>query len=101
MENKSMFAVVVVFELEAEEADRFLPLMLENAATSLSVEEGCHQFDVATDQSRPGEVFLYEVYSNAEAFEAHLATDHFEAFSAATASMIRNKEMKTFRQVAR
>lgn len=94
-----MFAVVVTFQLKSDARDQFLPLMLENAAVSLQTEKDCHQFDVATDPSRPREVFLYELYSNADAFAQHLASDHFLAFNAATSSMIEQKDVKTYQRV--
>ncbi|WP_227272437.1 putative quinol monooxygenase [Roseobacter weihaiensis] len=94
-----MFAVVVTLTLKTGTTEQFLPLMRTNAATSLRQEEGCHQFDVATDPARPDEVFLYEVYTNETAFAGHLKTPHFAEFDAATAAMIADKEIKTYRKV--
>lgn len=94
-----MFAVVVTFQIKPEAAAAFLPLMLGNAKTSLADEPGCHQFDVATDPARPEEVFLYELYDDAAAFDAHLASAHFHAFDAATAEMIAQKSVRTYTQV--
>ena len=94
-----MFAVVVTFTLSPGQMTRFLPLMVENAQISLRDEEGCHQFDVATDPDRPEEIFLYELYNDAEAFAKHLATGHFKRFDAATRDMIAAKSVTTYRQV--
>lgn len=73
--------------------------MLENAAASLGNEAGCHQFDVATDPDRPAEVFLYELYSDAKAFSAHLETAHFATFDASTSDMIEAKDVRTYQEV--
>ncbi len=94
-----MFAVIVTFNVKKGAMDRFLPLMLSNAATSLGGEQGCHQFDVCTDPNRPNEVFLYELYTDAAAFDAHLKTSHFGAFDAAAAGMIESKDVKTCQEV--
>jgi quinol monooxygenase YgiN len=94
-----MIAVVVSFSLHPGTQDHFLPLMHENAKTSLRDEPGCHQFDVATDPERPEEVFLYELYVDEAAFQAHLKTPHFASFDAATAEMIASKDIRTFRKV--
>ncbi|MFK7879065.1 putative quinol monooxygenase [Roseobacter sp.] len=94
-----MFAVVVTFSIKSECLADFLPLMEQNAATSLTQETGCRQFDVATDPMRPNEVFLYELYDNAAAFDAHLTTTHFQTFDAATSSMIAEKSVKTYQKV--
>ena len=98
---KHMFAVTVTFSLKSGCAEAFLPLVYQNARASLDNEDGCLQFDVATDDARPEEVFLYEVYSDATAFDTHLATTHFHTFDTATASMIAAKEIKTYRGVFR
>ena len=94
-----MFAVIVTFTLKPGAMQAFMPLITENAATSLRVEPGCHQFDVATDPARPDDVFLYELYTDASAFEAHLATEHFIAFDAAVAEHIAAKDVKTYSRV--
>ncbi|GFE51584.1 antibiotic biosynthesis monooxygenase [Roseobacter cerasinus] len=94
-----MFAVVVTLKIKPDHLERFMPLMQQNAATSLRDEPGCHQFDIATDNARPGDIFLYELYSDAAAFDAHLASDHFKAFDAATADSLLDKSVRTYAQV--
>lgn len=93
------FAVTVTFTLRSGEAAAFLPKMIDNAATSLANEPGCLQFDVATDDARPDDVFLYEVYTDPEAFDAHLASAHYISFDAATTPMIEGKRAVTYNEV--
>lgn len=94
-----MFAVVVTFQTKPGQIAGFLPEMMQNAATSLASEPGCHRFDVCTDTSRPEEVFLYELYDDRAAFEVHLKSEHFVAFDARVADMIATKEVRTYDQV--
>ncbi|MEO0484549.1 MAG: putative quinol monooxygenase [Pseudomonadota bacterium] len=95
-----MYAVVVTFKIDPSAAAAFEPLMRANAATSLADEPLCHRFDVCTDPARPGEVFLYELYADAAAFQVHLDSPHFQAFDAATRDMILDKDVRTYAQVA-
>lgn len=95
-----MYAVTVSFSLKTGQGARFLTLVLDNAATSLRDEEGCHRFDVCTDPDRPDEVFLYELYTDAAAFQAHLATGHFKTFDAAAADMIADKQVACYGEVS-
>ncbi len=83
-----MFAVTVEFTLDPAQRAAFMPLMLENAARSREDEPGCRQFDVCTDAASPGLVFLYELYDDAAAFDAHLAAPHYLSFAAATKAMV-------------
>ena len=85
---------IVDFEINLEQIDAFLPLMRENASASARDEPGCRQFDVCYDPDHPGHVFLYEVYDDRTAFDAHLSTQHFKSFDAATAGMIRSKKLR-------
>ncbi|MDA7425403.1 putative quinol monooxygenase [Thalassococcus lentus] len=94
-----MYAVTVWIRIKAERLAEFLPLMMTNAALSLGQEPGCHRFDVCTDSDRSDEIFLYELYTNRAAFEAHLASDHFKAFDEAVSDMIASKHLQTFDQV--
>ena len=96
-----MFAVVVTFQIKSGEMETFLPLMTENARSSLREEPGCHVFDVCTDPARPDEVFLYELYTDRAAFDAHLASGHFKAFDAQVADLIASKTVQTYETVIR
>ncbi|MEM8914829.1 MAG: putative quinol monooxygenase [Pseudomonadota bacterium] len=66
---------------------------------SLSDEPGCRQFDICTDPSRPDEVFLYEIYDDRAAFDAHLDAAHFKQFDKAVAELIAEKTVKTYLSV--
>ena len=94
-----MYAVTVTFTLKPGQRAQFLPLMRDNAATSLRAEDGCHRFDVCTDPDHPDRVFLYELYADAAAFQAHLATGHFKTFDAATSGMIADKQVACYSEV--
>ena len=95
------FVVTVDFRIRPGQMDAFLPIMRDNAAASVRDEPGCLQFDVCTDPARLDQVFLYEVYTDAAAFDAHLATPHFADFNAASADMIADKTVHSFAAVAR
>ena len=77
----------VELDIVPAEFEKFKAAILENAAASVK-EPGCRQFDVLVDESNPHHVFLYEVYDNAAALEAHRATPHFKRYAATTAPMI-------------
>jgi autoinducer 2-degrading protein len=95
-----MYAIIVDFEIEDGQIGSFLPLMTENAAASLRDEPGCRQFDVCQSPDDPQQIFLYELYDDRAAFEAHLGMPHFQAFDAATADMIRSKTVRAYTRLA-
>ena len=75
-----MFVVTVTFVVKEEHIDEFETVMKKQATNSLTLEPGCHQFDVCFDHANPKRVFLYELYTNKTAFEEHLNTAHFLDF---------------------
>lgn len=91
-----MFVVCVTIKVEPDAMAKFLPIMQEQAHNSLTLEAECHQFDVSCAVQGLDEVFLYEVYSNAAAFDAHLETPHFQEFDATVAPLIRSKTIATY-----
>ena len=93
------FAVCVTFKINPGHWGKFLEHMRENAATSLRLEDGCLQFDVCTDEAHPYEVFLYEIYTSAQAFDEHLQSDHFRNFDLIVSDMIEDKRVITYSKV--
>lgn len=94
-----MFAVTVLFRLHEGKLSSFEPLMEENARRSLADEPGCRRFDVCSDTARPSEIFLYELYDDEAAFQAHLKTPHFLNFDDQIAGMVADKTILTFDKV--
>ena len=93
------YVVTVEFDIHPQHFAAFLPLMRENARVSREDEPGCRQFDVCTDPARPDTVFLYELYDERAAFDAHLASPHFKRFDAAVRDMVANKVVRTMRRI--
>jgi (4S)-4-hydroxy-5-phosphonooxypentane-2,3-dione isomerase len=85
-------AVLVAFSIRPEASETFQRLVMDNAATSLAKEPGCRQFDVLVPEHAPaGQFILYEIYADAQAFDAHLSSDHYREFDQAAAPMALTK----------
>ncbi|NDW06041.1 antibiotic biosynthesis monooxygenase [Jiella sp. 40Bstr34] len=91
-----MLVVLVELEIAAERMEEFLVHMREQARNSLTREPDCHVFDIARDGTR---LTLYEVYTDASAFQRHLESEHFLAFDAATQPMTLAKHVRKFELV--
>ncbi|MEM7291172.1 MAG: putative quinol monooxygenase, partial [Pseudomonadota bacterium] len=88
--------VCVTLDILPRHLEQFMEIMELNAKTSLAQEPGCRQFDVCTDEARPNEVFLYEIYDSPEAFQHHLTSQHFIRFDADVSAMVKSKSVKTY-----
>ena len=72
-----MFSLVVQMEIRPDRREEFLAGMTANAEASVRDEPGCLRFDVSAVANDPNRFFLYEIYTDTAAFEAHKASPHF------------------------
>jgi autoinducer 2-degrading protein len=72
-----MFSLVVQMQVRPERREEFLAGMAANAEASVRDEPGCLRFDVSAVAADANRFFLYELYTDAAAFEAHKASPHF------------------------
>ena len=94
-----MYVITVSFEIKKDFVRAFRLEMVANAQASLQREPGCRQFDVCLDPTDDTKVFLYELYNSRDAFDAHLASDHFIRFNQTTASWVAAKKVLAMERV--
>ncbi len=92
--EKQMFAVTVSFNIRKGKAAEFLNAMKLQARNSLRLETGCHHFDVCVDENDEHRIFLYELYTNRAAFDLHMESAHYRAFSDQVAPWVEDKEVR-------
>jgi (4S)-4-hydroxy-5-phosphonooxypentane-2,3-dione isomerase len=89
-----MLVIVVEFRIQPAHVQAFQQAIVDNARLSLETEAGCHQFDVCRDPADPALFFLYELYDDEAAFQAHLRTPHFLQMDTATAGWVQAKVVR-------
>jgi autoinducer 2-degrading protein len=73
----TMFSLVVQVQVQPDRREEFLAGISANAEAAVRDEPGCLRFDVSSVAGDPNRFFLYELYTDAEAFAAHKASPHF------------------------
>jgi (4S)-4-hydroxy-5-phosphonooxypentane-2,3-dione isomerase len=81
------------------EMPKFLEAIKENGANAVK-EPGCREFNITVLANNPNHVFLYEVYDNEAALNAHRQTEHFKKYQAATANMIADRNVRAMSLIA-
>jgi autoinducer 2-degrading protein len=76
-QSAAPYVNAVDLDIVPAEMESYLAAIKENGAAAIK-EPGCRQFDILMLASNPNHVFLYEVYDNEAAYQAHRATDHFK-----------------------
>lgn len=94
-----MFAVTVEFKLHSDHVDAFRAAIKAQARNSLQREEGCRYFDVCFDHEDPTICFLYELYTDAAAFEAHKQTPHFADFNQKVQPCVADKKSHRWERI--
>jgi len=94
-----MYVVTVVFVAKPEFREAFREAMIRNAQASREREPGCRQFDVCIDPADSATIFLYEVYDDRAAFDAHTRTDHFREFDTTVKDWVAHKAVTIYERV--
>ena len=75
-----MYVIVAPIQIKAGFKDQFVEAVVEDARSSVAHEPGCLRFDVIQDANDANRIWLYEVYKDAAAFQAHLQAPHLLKF---------------------
>ena len=89
-----MLALVVEFRIKPTRIEDFDAAIAENARLSRETEPGCRQFDVCRDGAEPGLFYLYELYDDEAAIQAHLASAHYQRMNAETVDWVASKSVR-------
>jgi len=95
-----MQALVVEFRIKPEQVEAFALAIEENARVSRDTEPGCRQFDVCRDPADAQIFFLYELYDDEAAIQAHLQSAHFLRMNAASAGWAESKTVRRYERTA-
>lgn len=92
--SSQQHVLLVDFRIRAAFIDKFESAILHNAAMSLKNEAGCHRFDVCRDPQDPALFFLYEIYDDQAAIDAHMRSPHYLAFNSSSQDWVEQKTVR-------
>ncbi|WP_253716858.1 putative quinol monooxygenase [Sphingomonas sp. AP4-R1] len=73
--------------------DAYRVLLREEIETSIRTEPGVLMLYAVAVKGQPDRIRLTEVYADQAAYEAHLASPHFQTYKAGTAAMVRSLDL--------
>ena len=94
-----MFAVTVLLEVDDRHLPEFMEAMRAQARNSLELEQDCRRFDICVDAGDRRRVFLYEIYTDKAAFDAHLKTGHFLEFDRQAKDRLVSKKVECWERL--
>ncbi len=95
-----MLALVVEFRIKPEHVADFALAIEDNARQSRDTEPGCRQFDVCRDPADASLFFLYELYDDEAAIQAHLRSAHFLQMDQRSAAWVQDKKVSKLQRTA-
>ena len=98
-QSAGLTVAAVDLDIAPGQIDAYIAAVKENGAAAVK-EPGCREFNISVSEKDPNHVFLFEVYDNAAALEAHRATDHFKKYAATTKDMVAKRDARAFQSVA-
>ena len=73
--------------------EEFKAALKEGVETSVRLEPGVKTLYAASSKAEPTHFTILEIYSDQEAYEAHIATPHFLKYKATTQHMVKSLEL--------
>ena len=89
-----MLVLMVNIKVKPDRRDDFIAAIREDAVGTTTKEEGNLQFNVIQDGDDPDRFFLFEVYRDEAALEAHRQTAHFLKYREATAGLLAEETVR-------
>jgi autoinducer 2-degrading protein len=94
-----LYISAVDLDINPSSMTKFLAALQPDGAAMIQ-EAGAHEFVSTTGQKDPNHVFIFEVYSNAAAYDAHQKTAAYNKFVAISMLMLKNYNIRPFTAVA-
>ena len=80
-----MYIIIAQTQIKEGFKERFITGITENASGAVRDEPGCLRFDVIQDANDNNKIWVYEVYKDEAAFQAHTQAPHYLKFREASA----------------
>jgi quinol monooxygenase YgiN len=75
-----MYIIIAPIQIKEGFKDQYIKGIKENASGAVNDEPGCSRFDVVQDATDENRIWVYEVYDDEAAFQAHTQAPHFLKF---------------------
>ena len=79
-----MYVIISPIQIKDGYKEQYIKAIIDDARGSVDEDPGCLRFDVIQDASDANRIWLYEVYKDAAAVEAHTQSAHCAIFRDAT-----------------
>jgi quinol monooxygenase YgiN len=90
----SPYVRIAEIEIDPDRLDAYRMAVAEEIAASVRVEPGVLALYAVSDRDDPTHVTVFEIYSDIDAYRAHLETPHFLRYKTVTADMVKSLTLR-------
>lgn len=91
--TNNMMVRIAEIEIVPEYLDEYLAILKEESTASVKLEPGVISIYPMYQKENPTQIRLLEIYASKEAYELHIASEHFKYYKATTLKMIKSLEL--------
>ncbi|KRR00914.1 putative quinol monooxygenase [Bradyrhizobium valentinum] len=93
-DSKEPYVRVAEIEIDPARLEVYRAAVKEQIEAALRLEPGVLALYAVTDKENPARVFVFEMYADVEAYNAHLETDHFKKYKGTTQDIVKSLKLR-------
>jgi quinol monooxygenase YgiN len=93
-ETKDLYVRVAEIEIDPAQLDAYTAAVKEQIEAAVRSEPGVVALYSVADKENPAHVFVFEMYTDVDAYKAHLETDHFKKYKVTTSHMVKSLKLR-------
>ena len=91
---KEPYVRVAEIEIDPGQSVAYLDALKEQIQAALRIEAGVVALYSVADKENPAHITVFEIYTDARAYKAHIETEHFEKYQIVTKGMVRSTQLR-------
>ena len=92
-EKQEPYVRVAEIEIDPAAREAYQAAAREEIEASVRIEPGVLALYAVAKQDNLAQILVFEMYANAEAYQAHLETPHFRKYKATTQAMVKSVKL--------
>jgi quinol monooxygenase YgiN len=92
-QDKNLVVRIANLQIDSAQLENYRSALRLHAETAVRVEPGVLTLYAVYEKDHPTHVTVFEIYANADAYQAHLKTAHFLKYKATTKDMVKSLEL--------
>ena len=92
-QDKGLVVRIAKLVIDSAQLESYKVALKEHAETAVHIEAGVLNLYAVYEKNKPTHVTVFEIYTNNEAYKAHLLTPHFLKYKTVTKDMVKSLEL--------